>query len=87
MNDMPDFVDYPREPMAIPRPWWVRVTMVGLKRRNAVLACGWFAVLVAFASLIAAIFSPIRLVGIGMLLAAWPYFATVRWMDKTGSWN
>lgn len=79
--------NYPRPNLIPAKPWWVRVTMVGLRTRASVLAFGWISIGLAIACLIAGFFYPRAFIGTLLFIAAWPYFATVRWMDANRAWR
>jgi hypothetical protein len=79
--------NYPRPQASQTRPFWVTLTMVGLKSRKAVVFFGWLSLTLAVASLIVALFFSLAIVGVILALAAWPYFATVKWMDANDGWK
>lgn len=79
--------NYPREHKETPRPWWVEISLIGLSSRRSVLSFGWLSIVLAAASVALVTVTPIALLGVGFLLAAWPYFATVAWMDRHNGWN
>jgi hypothetical protein len=75
------------KPPAVKRPWWVRVTLLGLPSRASAMACVWCLLVLAIAVLnfgrrdirLAWIVAPIALAGLGYALA-------IRWVDTHGGW-
>jgi hypothetical protein len=70
-----------------PRPFWVKVGLWGVPGRRA--AWGFFWVCIAFAA-----FSGMRgfrdarwFLGTPVVLAAFWYWASIRWTDRHGSWT
>lgn len=79
-------------------PWWVRVTLIGLHSRSAVLAFFWlclacFPLFVGVGLWLRSVHADYSLGGFYFLLAgvlsipaAMMYLLTVRWVDRHGRW-
>lgn len=79
---------YPRPMPVIPRPWWVKVTMIGVRSRKTLLVCAWLSIATAFVCLLIGIsVRSIVLIGVLMAVAAVPYFATIQWIDDYEGWS
>jgi hypothetical protein len=87
MEPQEPFAQYPRSAPKVERPWWVKMTLIGLTSRWAVVACGWFSIPLAAACAVAGFFNARFFVGILIAAAALPYFATVMWMDQHDDWD
>jgi hypothetical protein len=68
------------------RPVWVRLGLLGVPSRE--WAWAYFGVSVALAPLcLIAAFAYWRFVGgVVFFLAAWWYYAAIRWVDQNGGW-
>jgi hypothetical protein len=86
MEPKEPFAEYPRSAPKVERPWWVKLTLIGLSSRRAVVACGWFSIALAAVSAVAGFFQYRFFLGILIAAAAFPYFATVMWMDQHDDW-
>jgi hypothetical protein len=69
-----------------PWPWWVALGLWGLPGRGWAWGCFWLSLLLSAACVAAGfVFWPAFLGGI-WVLAAWWYYAAIRWVDRHGDW-
>jgi len=70
-------------------PWWVKLSLWGVPGRAGVWACFGLSLLLAVACVAYAILAndPRLYTGLLFLLAALPYWLTIRWVDEHGSWE
>jgi hypothetical protein len=68
-------------------PWWVKVSMMGVPGRGGVLGCAVLSVMVGVAGLIFWRNDPVLWPTSLFLIAAIPYWLTIRWVDRHGSWD
>jgi len=68
-------------------PWWVKVSTLGVPGRNGLWAC----VAVSFALSVGCLYLGFQdrrfFAGVLFVLAAFPYWQSVRWIDAHGSWD
>ena len=69
-------------------PWWVKVSQWGVPGRGGLWACVAIALLAAVASILYGFRDP-RFFGVGAaaVLVALPYWLSIRWIDRNGSWD
>jgi hypothetical protein len=69
-------------------PWWVKVSLTGLRGRAGVRAFVWLSLLAVPVCCLWAAWTGYRrwYVGFLFLIAAVLYEASVRWVDRYGSW-
>ena len=68
------------------RPFWVTAGLAGLPSRGWAWGFFWFSVACAAASAVAGFWFPVAWLGLLFLLAAWWYWASVRWVDRNDQW-
>ena len=68
------------------RPLWVQVGLWGLPSRGAAWAFFWLSIALAVASAVYGLWDRRFLVGVILLVAALWYWASIRWVDRDGSW-
>ncbi len=71
------------------RPFWVRVGLWGLSTRKSAWVFVWLSLGIAIVSVAYAAVSADRrfLVGASLVVAALWYYASIRWVDRHGSWS
>ena len=69
-------------------PWWVKLSRWGVPGRGGLWACVAIALLAAVILFLYSVRHP-RFVWVGVLavLTALPYWLSIRWVDRHGSWN
>jgi hypothetical protein len=69
-------------------PWWVKVSRWGVPGRGGLWACVAVALLAAASAFLYGLRDP-RFLGVGLaaVLTAVPYWLTIRWVDKHGTWD
>lgn len=74
----------PSEPE--PRPAWVKFGLWGLPNRGAAWACFWLSVALALGGAAYGFVDRRFFACAVLMLAAWWYWAAIRWVDKHGGW-
>ena len=77
-------------PYAMPRParpWWVQVGLWGVAGRGAAWLYFWLCTAFAAFSTVRGLTQPGWFWGTGMMLAAFWYWAAIRWADRHGGWG
>ena len=82
-----EYDDYEDADLGPARPWWVEVGLWGLPNRASAWAFFWLSVLLAVGSLVGAVFFWALGFGVLFLLAAWWYYACIRWVDRHDRWG
>jgi hypothetical protein len=69
-------------------PWWVKLSCWGVPGRAGLWACVLIALLAALILFLYSVRNP-RFVWVGVLavLTAVPYWQSIRWIDRHGSWD
>lgn len=70
-----------------PPPLWVGIALAGVPSRTACWWYCWFCLWLALAGLSAGFWMPVLFWGSGFVLAAFWYYAAIRWMDKQQRWT
>jgi hypothetical protein len=70
-------------------PWWVKLSLWQLPNRAAVWAFVWLSLAVAMilTAYLLYVGDSRWPVGLLFLLAAIPYWLSIRWVDRNGSWT
>ncbi len=68
-------------------PWWVKLSQWGVPGRAGLWACVVIAFLSAMVSVLYGFRDPRFFAGAAMVLAAVPYWGSIRWIDRYGSWD
>jgi hypothetical protein len=69
------------------RPFWVKLGLWGLPNRAFAWAFFWICVAIAAYSAIRGFSKPKWFWGVGLILAALWYWASIRWVDRHCTWN
>jgi hypothetical protein len=80
----------PRVTGRVPResyPWWVKVSLWGVPGRVGLWSFVAISILAAAASIMYGFRDPRFFAGGALMLAALPYWRSIRWIDKHGSWD
>ena len=80
MGNEKDELEVPAPPM------WVKMGLWGLADRASVWAFFWACIALSVASLVVGLLEPLFLFGLLFLVAAYWYWAALRWVDKHGMW-
>jgi hypothetical protein len=68
------------------RPFWVKFTLWGVPNRAWTWICFWLSIAVGVACVAYGFLDRRFFVGILFFLAAIPYYAAIRWVDRYGRW-
>jgi hypothetical protein len=69
------------------RPLWVRIGLWGLPNRASVWAFFWLSLVLAVASVAYGFVDRRFFAGALLVIAAWWYYLSIRWVDKHGNWH
>lgn len=69
------------------RPTWVKIALLGLPNRTSAWTFVWVSLGVAAVSVAYGFVDTRSFAGAIMLLAAWWYYASLRWVDRHGRWS
>jgi hypothetical protein len=75
------------EKQPVARPWWVRITLWGLRSRGSALIYVWMCVVFATVCVVLGFRNRLFSLGAVSLLPALGYLRAVRWVDKHGGWS
>jgi hypothetical protein len=68
-------------------PWWVKLSLWGVPGRGGLWAFVVLSMVCAVASVIYGFRDSRFFAGGGIVLAAVPYWLSIRWIDRNGSWT
>jgi hypothetical protein len=69
-------------------PWWVKLSMMGVPGRGGLWGCVVLCLLLAIGGgYLSLVNAQYWLVTVLALAAAIPYWLTIRWVDRYGSWD
>ena len=68
-------------------PWWVKVSILGVPGRNGLWACVAISLAIGLGCLVYGRQNALYFFGVPAVLAAIPYWLSVRWIDAHGSWD
>ncbi len=86
---MNDFEESDGRPAPVPRrdyPWWVKLSMWGVPGRAGLWAFVALSLLCAAACVAYGFWDERFFAGGLFILSALPYWLTIRWVDRHGSW-
>jgi hypothetical protein len=69
------------------QPWWVKLGLWGLPSRRSAWLYFWLCVVVAGASAVLGFRNRWCFLGTPLLVSAYAYWATIRWVDRHGGWS
>jgi hypothetical protein len=75
------------EERPVARPWWVKVTLWGLRSRASALFYVWFCVAVAIGFALLGFRNRWYSIGAVWIVAAVGYLRAIRWIDEHGGWS
>jgi hypothetical protein len=69
------------------RPFWVRLTLLGLPTRWSALFFVWLSLLCVVAGVVYGFWFPRAFIGLLFIPAALMYYLAIRWVDQHGQWS
>jgi hypothetical protein len=69
------------------RPFWVKLGLWGLPNRASAWVFVWICIAIAAFCAVRGFSNPKWFLGVGMILAALWYWASIRWVDRNSSWS
>jgi hypothetical protein len=87
---------YPRDELRRAVPWWVQLTLAGVRKRSLAIFCGWAMALLVPISAFGVLGWSSLTIGFRLVIVfglmycpfgAWLYFAAAKWVDRYGRWK
>jgi hypothetical protein len=68
------------------RPWWVKVALWGVPGRRSIVSWAWLSALMGIVFPLLGFYNPFFFFGALLLIAAFWYWAAIKWVDRYGQW-